>query len=219
MKRKFITELHPTIGADVEMFHPRNLAQAKSLALNSERKTGGPKFFQPNAKTSQISSVPSNFNRFRRNENFSKDNNSSFQRPRSKWLPSHNNSSNTLNRNNFSGVKKGSGDAPTKSENPANEGVVRPLATIRCFFCHQKGHYADTCPQKTQVKNGNKSNLPKTTVQMNAIDEYEDEPDYNTEQDSHDQAIDEDYDPDYERVPKVKVFNNQVRKDHYFILY
>ena len=116
----------------MEMFYPRNLARAKSLALNSERKTGGPKLFQSNAniKSSQVSSAPNHSNRFRGNDNFFKDNNSSFQRSRFKWIPNHNNSNGVPNHNNFGGIKKVNGDTTTKNDNSTNQGTARPIATI-----------------------------------------------------------------------------------------
>ena len=78
--------------------------------------------------------------------------------------------------------------------------MTKQAETIRCFFCHQRGHYADSCPQKAQSKNGNKNNNSKPTFQVNAIEEYEDKPNYAIERDSNAQEFDdeEDYISDYD---------------------
>lgn len=188
LKRKFISGLLPNFEADVDMFHPCSLADAISLALNSEKKHG----FRFRQGTNQ-GKKPSFSNTSHRSQPFKPpfkkpffktDQNRSISFEHKKDNNNHNHSHNNNRPNNF---KK-----PTTSTSTPNE---EQLKRIRCFNCHRNGHYADKCPFK-KPKDHNKpaaqaNMLEDEDCQLNMVQDMEDER-------QSDANLGEDYDPNYD---------------------
>ena len=55
-------------------------------------------------------------------------------------------------------VKKGKGKVSLSKSNSSNDGKKVDKSKVRCFCCHELGHYATNCPKK-------KSNISISSIQ------------------------------------------------------
>jgi hypothetical protein len=49
-------------------------------------------------------------------------------------------------------MRKGSKKGPRKGKKEESSQGKKDLSHVKCFKCHQKGHYASQCPEKKKGK-------------------------------------------------------------------